>query len=71
MARRVPASGIVTCEKTVSVPRNARETEPYWRRDGTAERYVFDKDAPFGRPFRPTPFTAQLARVGDAENGSR
>ena len=57
----------MTCEKTVSVPRNARETEPYWRRDGTAERYVFDKDAPFGRPFRPTPFTAQLA-VGDAEN---
>ncbi len=63
----VPAGGIVTCEKTVSVPRNARETEPYWRRERTAERYVFDKDAPFGLPFRPTPFTAQLA-VGAGEN---
>ena len=42
-------------------------TEPYWRRDGTAERYVFDNDAPFGLPFRPTPFTAQLA-VGDGDN---
>ena len=63
----VPAGGIVTCEKAVSVPRNARETEPYWRRDGTAERYVFDKNAPFGRPFRPTPFTAQLT-VGEGDN---
>ncbi len=63
----IPAGGIVTCEKAVSVPRNARETEPYWRRDGTAERYVFDQKAPFGRPFRPTPFTAQLT-VGEGDN---
>ncbi|MBK5297095.1 MAG: PIG-L family deacetylase [Vicinamibacteria bacterium] len=63
----VAAGGIVTCEKTVSVPAAARMTEPYWRRDGTAERYVFDKDAPFGQPFLPTPFTAVLT-VGDREN---
>lgn len=64
----VASGGIVTCDRTVRVPVDARVTEPYWRRDGAAERYVFDKDAPFGQPFRPTPFTARLA-VGDAESG--
>ena len=64
----VAAGAIVSCEKTVTVPTGARVTEPYWRRDGAAERYVFDKDAPFGQPFRPTPFTALLA-IGDRDNG--
>ena len=64
---QVASGAIVTCEKTVTIPAEARVTEPYWRRDGTAERYVFDKDAPFGRPFRPTPFTAELT-IGDRDN---
>ena len=63
----VASGAVVTCEKTVTIPAEARVTEPYWRRDGTAERYVFDQDAPFGRPFRPTPFTAELA-IGDRDN---
>ena len=62
-----PGGAVVNCEKTVTVPADGRVTEPYWRRDGTAERYVFDRDAPFGAPFRPTPFTAALA-VGDGDN---
>ena len=41
------------------IPANARTTEPYWTREGEAGRYVFDDDAPFGLPFRPTPFHAR------------
>ena len=36
-------------------------TEPYWHREGEAGRYTFDEDAPFGLPFRPTPFLARFA----------
>ena len=35
-------------------------TEPYWHRQGDAGRYTFDDDAPFGLPFRPTSFYAQV-----------
>ena len=35
-------------------------SEPYWHRQGEAGRYTFDADAPFGLPFRPTPFYAQV-----------
>lgn len=63
----VAAGAIVTCQKAVRVPADARVTEPYWTRDGAAERYVFPKDAPFGQPFRPTPFTAQLG-IGDGDS---
>ena len=41
-------------------PANARVTEPYWHRAGEAGRYTFDADAPFGLPFRPTPFYLQV-----------
>jgi LmbE family N-acetylglucosaminyl deacetylase len=51
---------ILDCETTFTVPPTAEPTEPYWRRDGTADRYVFDADAPFGQPFRPSPFRAHL-----------
>ena len=44
------------CEAALSIPTNARTTEPYWTRDGEAGRYVFAEDVPFGLPFRPTPF---------------
>ena len=39
---------------------NARVTEPYWHREGDAGRYTFDADAPFGLPYRPTPFYVQV-----------
>ncbi len=51
---------VARCDVNLKVPANARVTEPYWHRDGEAGRYTFDADAPFGLPFRPTPFFAQV-----------
>ena len=48
------------CEPRLTVPASARISEPYWHREGEAGRYTFDEDAPFGLPFRPTPFYAQV-----------
>ena len=42
------------------IPASARPSEPYWHRKGEAGRYTFDADAPFGLPYRPTPFTMQI-----------
>ena len=47
------------CDLSLTVPANTRTTEPYWHRQGEAGRYVFDDDAPFGLPYRPTPFYVQ------------
>jgi LmbE family N-acetylglucosaminyl deacetylase len=49
------------CEQTLTIPGEARPTEPYWHRDGEAGRYTFDVDAPFGLPYRPTPFSVQAS----------
>lgn len=49
------------CEPTLTIPANARTTEPYWHREGSAGRYTFDADAPFGLPYRPTPFYVQVS----------
>ena len=51
---------VVRCEPTLQIPTDAKITEPYWHRDGEAGRYTFDEDAPFGLPYRLTPFYAQL-----------
>jgi hypothetical protein len=48
------------CEPSLKVPVNARISEPYWHREGDAGRYTFDADAPFGLPYRPTPFYVQV-----------
>ena len=48
------------CEIAVKVPTDARVSEPYWHRAGEAGRYTFDADAPFGLPYRPTPFNVRL-----------
>jgi LmbE family N-acetylglucosaminyl deacetylase len=48
------------CSLSLTVPANARLSEPYWHRAGEAGRYTFDTDAPFGLPYRPTPFFAQV-----------
>jgi LmbE family N-acetylglucosaminyl deacetylase len=48
------------CEPRLTVPASARVSEPYWHREGEAGRYTFDADAPFGLPFRPTAFYAQV-----------
>jgi LmbE family N-acetylglucosaminyl deacetylase len=47
------------CDVPFTIPPDARLTEPYWHRDGEAGRYRFDDDAPFGLPYRPTPFYVQ------------
>jgi LmbE family N-acetylglucosaminyl deacetylase len=56
----VAPGGIVKCQAKTTIPSDARTTEPYWHRAGEAGRYTFDADAPFGLPFRPTPFQAVL-----------
>lgn len=55
------AGDVVRCELAVSVPDDAPITAPYWHRAGDAGRYTFDDDAPFGLPFRPTPFLARFS----------
>jgi hypothetical protein len=48
------------CEATLHVPIDARLTDVYWQRPEDAGRATLDPDAPFGVPFRPTPFTARI-----------
>ena len=60
------------CDPTLMIPADARVSEPYWHRPGDAGRYTFDADAPFGLPFRPTPFYVQVTlafptRAGNEE----
>ncbi|HEX3644832.1 MAG TPA: PIG-L family deacetylase, partial [Vicinamibacterales bacterium] len=51
---------VAHCEPTLTVPAEARVSEPYWHRKGEEGRYTFDADAPFGLPMRPTPFYVQV-----------
>jgi LmbE family N-acetylglucosaminyl deacetylase len=51
---------IQKCEPTLKVKGDERITEPYWHRAGEAGLYTFDADAPFGLPYRPTRFYAQV-----------
>ncbi|MGE0863454.1 MAG: PIG-L family deacetylase [Vicinamibacterales bacterium] len=46
------------CNKTVTVPADARLTAAHFHTGTEGARYVFDADVPFGLPFRPTPYTA-------------
>jgi LmbE family N-acetylglucosaminyl deacetylase len=56
VAPRVPFS----CTATAVVPANAQLTGPYWDRPEDAGRATVAADAPFGVPFRPTPFTVRI-----------
>jgi LmbE family N-acetylglucosaminyl deacetylase len=47
-----------TCAGTATVPATAAITGPYWTPRQDAARYDFEPDAPFGYPFRPSPFEA-------------
>ncbi len=49
------------CNKTLTVPPDAKLTAAHFRNGPAGARYVFDADVPFGLPFRPTPFTATFA----------
>ena len=57
-----------TCAGTGTIPGDARITGPYWTPRQDAARYDFEPDAPFGRPFRPSPFQLTVrAKIGGAE----
>jgi hypothetical protein len=51
---------VARCDPRLSVRADERPSEPYWHRAGEAGRYTFDADAPFGQPYRPTPFYVQV-----------
>ena len=51
---------VARCDPELRVKSGERTTEPYWHRSGEAGRYTFDPDAPFGLPYRPTPFYVQV-----------
>jgi LmbE family N-acetylglucosaminyl deacetylase len=56
------------CDANVKIPAAARLTTPYWRPLPDFARYEFDADAPFGLPFRPTPFRAKIVLgIGGAD----
>ena len=61
---------VAHCEPTLAIPDTARVTEPYWHRKGEEGRYTFDADAPFGLPFRPTPFYVQVTLGFPVTGGS-
>ena len=57
-----------TCTGTGAIPASAGFTGPYWTPRSDSARYDFDPDAPFGLPFRPSPFKATFhVSVGNAE----
>ncbi|MEO5739892.1 MAG: PIG-L family deacetylase [Vicinamibacterales bacterium] len=51
---------VYRCDAATQIPATARVTKPYWKALPKAARYEFEPDAPFGLPFRPTPFTASF-----------
>ncbi|MBI2834989.1 MAG: PIG-L family deacetylase [Acidobacteria bacterium] len=59
-AGEVKGNGSLRCEPTLTIPADARLTTPYWKRLPDAARYEFEPDAPFGSPFRPTPFRVRV-----------
>jgi LmbE family N-acetylglucosaminyl deacetylase len=60
---------VARCEPTLAIPADAATSEPYWHRDGESGRYTFDPDAPFGLPYRPTPFYVQTTLAFGAPGG--
>ncbi len=56
----IAPSAVYRCEAGVRVPPDAGLTTPYWKPLPDFARYEYAPDAPFGAPFRPTPFTATI-----------
>ena len=57
-AEPLDASGVYSCDREVRIPAGAAATDIHWSHVDGADRYAFDPQAPFGAPFRPTPFRA-------------
>jgi LmbE family N-acetylglucosaminyl deacetylase len=63
----IKKGGAFTCAGTGAIPLTAAATGPYWSPRADAARYDFEPDAPFGLPFRPSPFQARFhVSIGDA-----
>jgi LmbE family N-acetylglucosaminyl deacetylase len=56
----VPAGGAVSCPADFTVG-DVPFSTPYWTPRTDSARYDFDRDVPFGLPFRPSPFVATFA----------
>jgi LmbE family N-acetylglucosaminyl deacetylase len=56
----VEVGAVYRCDAATQIPANARITKPYWKPIPKTGRYEFEPDAPFGLPFRPTPFRASF-----------
>jgi hypothetical protein len=66
-AGAIAPSAVYRCEAPLQVSQQARLTGQYWKRLPDAARYQFEADAPFGLPFRPSPFRATFdLEVGGA-----
>jgi LmbE family N-acetylglucosaminyl deacetylase len=64
----VKKASAFTCAASATIPADARITGPYWTPRQDAARYDFEPDAPFGLPFRPSPFRVTMrARIGGAD----
>lgn len=59
-AGELAPSAELSCEESVTIPVGASLTEPYWERVPGHDRYAFEPDAPFGAPFRPSPFGVRV-----------
>jgi LmbE family N-acetylglucosaminyl deacetylase len=57
-ARKIDARGVLRCDAALTIPASLPSRRPYFSRPADMARYTFDADAPFGAPFRPTPFSA-------------
>jgi LmbE family N-acetylglucosaminyl deacetylase len=56
----VEVGAVYRCDAATQIPASARITKPYWKALPKSARYEFEPDAPFGLPFRPTPFRASF-----------
>lgn len=56
------------CRFTATVPADARLTAAHFKYATDAARFVLDPDVPFGLPFRPTPFVANIALTIGGQN---
>ena len=57
----IEVGSVYRCDASTQIPANATSTKPYWKPLAKAARYEFEPDAPFGLPFRPTPFRVSFA----------
>ena len=64
-AGALEVESVYRCDAAMRIPADARTTRPYWKRLPDVARYEFEPDAPFGLPFRPTPFRASITLVAD------